>query len=41
MLLTHMENEEDAFWSLVYIMNEHNWRDIFNNNTTKLIEMLK
>ena len=30
MLLTYMPDEEDAFWSLVYVMFEKGWREIFN-----------
>lgn len=26
MLLTHIDDEQEAFWCLVYIMNKHNWR---------------
>lgn len=40
MLLTHIDDEQEAFWSLVYIMNQHNWRAVFNDKTTKLIELL-
>lgn len=29
-LLQYIEDEEDAFWSLVFIMFERGWRDIFN-----------
>ena len=41
MLLTHIHDEQEAFWCLVYIMNKHNWRLIFNANTTKLISILQ
>lgn len=37
MLLTHVKEEQDAFWCLVFIMTEHNWREIFNHNTPKLL----
>lgn len=30
LLLTYIPNEEDAFWSLVHIMYEKGWREIFN-----------
>lgn len=41
MLLTQIKDPEEAFWSLVYIMYEHNWREVFNDKTTKLMELLE
>lgn len=41
MILTHVQDEQDAFWCLNYIMVEHNWREIFNVETPKLMELLK
>ena len=41
MILTHVKDEQDAFWCLVFIMVEHNWREIFNVETPKLIELLE
>ena len=41
MLLTQIHDSEDAFWSLVFIMTEHNWREVFNDKTTKLLSLLQ
>ena len=41
MILIHVKDEQDAFWCLVYIMVEHNWREIFTEETPKLIELLE
>ena len=30
LLLTYIQDEEYAFWSLVYVMFEKGWREIFN-----------
>ena len=41
MILSQIKDPEDAFWSLVFIMNDHNWREIYNSKTTKLFQILK
>ena len=35
-----MQDEEDAFWSLVYVMFEKGWRDIFNQKSSKIAAVL-
>ena len=41
MIISHVPDEQNAFWCLVYIMGEHNWRDIFNEETPKLVKLLE
>jgi len=40
MLLQHVDDEEDTFWCLIYIMFELNWREIFDSNSSKIIDLL-
>jgi|LakMenE18May11ns_1017448.scaffolds.fasta_scaffold7322364_1 hypothetical protein len=35
-----MPEEEDAFWSLVYIMFDKQWRDIFSQTSNKIAKLL-
>ena len=38
MLLHYMKgNEEESFYCLVHVMEFHDWRGCFDNETTKLI----
>jgi len=39
-LLQQMPDEEDAFWSLVFIMYERGWREIFSQFSNKIARML-
>lgn len=36
MLLQHIPDEEDAFWCLVYVMFEKNWREIYDQTSCKI-----
>jgi hypothetical protein len=40
LLLTYIQDEEDAFWSLVFVMFEKGWRDIFNQKSSKIARVL-
>lgn len=40
LLLTYIQDEEDAFWSLVFVMFEKGWRDIFNQKSSKIASVL-
>ncbi len=40
LLLTYIQDEEDAFWSLVFVMFEKGWRDIFNQKSSKIAKVL-
>jgi hypothetical protein len=40
MFLLHMRNEEIAFWSMVSVMYDKEWRYVYNDSTPKLIDML-
>ena len=35
-----MDNEEDAFWSLVFIMMDRGWREIFRPKSNKIARLL-
>ena len=39
-LLTYVNDEQDAFWCLVYIMFDQGWRDIFTRKS-KLSHILR
>ena len=41
MLLMEMDNEEDAFWCLIYIMHDLNWRSIFDDKNPKIALLLR
>jgi len=40
MLLMHIQDEEKVFWCILYIMNRKNWRCIYQENMSKLFELL-
>ena len=40
MLVRNIREEEDCFWCLVYIMFEHNWREIFDEKSSKIAVLL-
>lgn len=40
LLLSHIQDEEDALWALVYVMFEKGWRDIFNQTSNKIALVL-
>ena len=40
MLLKILENEEDAFYCFIYIMEQHKWKHCFDSQTTKLQQLL-
>lgn len=40
MLLYHIEDEEKAFWCLIYVLHRRNWRMVYDNNTPKLLSLL-
>lgn len=40
-LLLNINSERACFWTFVQIMNDKNWRDLFINNTPKLVRMLE
>ena len=39
-LLKQISDEQDAFWALVWIMFEHNWREIFKQGNAKIEQLL-
>jgi hypothetical protein len=39
-LLNNINSERASFWAFVQIMNDKNWRDLYINNTPKLMRML-
>lgn len=41
MLLMHIQDEEQVFWCLLYIMNRKNWRCIYKHELSKLLELLE
>ena len=41
MLLGSINSERACFWTFVQIMNNNNWRDMFVEDTPKLIRLLK
>jgi len=40
LLILHLDCEEDAFWALIYIMNDLGWRGVYTDETPKLMEAL-
>ena len=42
LLILNLDDEEDAFWCLVDLLQgkKHNWRGLFDENTSKLMELL-
>ena len=36
-----MTNEEDAFWTLVYLMYEKNWREIYTDHSIKMLLIMR
>lgn len=39
--ILNMDSDEDAFWCLEELLNgEHQWRDIFSDDTPKLVSLL-
>ena len=40
MLLMHIQDDEKVFWCILYIMNRLNWRCIYKQEMTKLMELL-
>ena len=40
MLLTVLERPEDAFFALIYVMDQLNWRGIFLDNTPMLVKIM-
>lgn len=40
LLLRHIPDQEDAFWALVYVMFELNWREIFDETSAKIAVLL-
>jgi len=41
LLLKHLRNEEDAFYCLVHVMQNHDWRGCYDLYTSKLINLLE
>jgi hypothetical protein len=39
-LLLTLDDEEAAFWTLVSLMGEKQWRFVFTKGTSKLLEMI-
>ena len=39
-LLQQIDNEQDVFWVLVYLMNDREWRDIFDQHSNKIARLL-
>jgi hypothetical protein len=40
LLLKHLKSEEDSFFCLVHVMENHKWKYCFDMQTTKLIQLL-
>lgn len=41
LFILNVDEEQDAFWCLIYLlMGPHQWREIFNDKTTKLMGLL-
>lgn len=40
MLLMHIQDDEKVFWCILYIMNRKNWRCVYQQEMTKLMELL-
>lgn len=40
LLLKHLQSEEDSFYCLVHLMENHKWKHCFDMQTTKLIHLL-
>lgn len=40
MLLLQIKQQEKAFWCLVFLLHRNNWRQIYNHNTPKLLNLL-
>jgi hypothetical protein len=41
LLLTYIPNEEDAFWCLVFVMFDKDWRGIFIARSPKMERILQ
>jgi hypothetical protein len=41
LLLCNINSERLCFWTLVQLMNDKNWREIYKNNTPKLLRMME
>lgn len=41
MLIINIKDEAKAFWCFVYLLNRRNWREVYNNNTPKLMNLLE
>ena len=43
LLVLNFHDEEDAYWCLVDLLmgKKHNWRGLFDENTSKLVELLE
>ena len=40
-LLSNINSERACFWTFVQLMNDKKWRDLYKNNTPKLMRMLE
>ena len=40
MLLMHINDEEQVFWCILYIMNRKNWRCIYMQEMSNLMELI-
>lgn len=41
LLLRHIADEENAFWTLVYVMFEKNWREIYQKRSSKVTQIMR
>ena len=41
LLLTYVDEEEDAFWMFSFVMQEKNWREIFGRKKNKIGAILR
>lgn len=41
MLLRMMPDEEDAFWCLVYVMFQRDWRAIFKDESNRVNQIIQ
>jgi hypothetical protein len=41
LLLKHIQDEEDVFWVLVYLMFEKNWREIYADRSRKIAQLMR
>lgn len=41
MLLIYIKSEAKVFWCMVHLLHRKNWRQVYNDNTPKLMNLLE